>query len=653
MAAIDYLTFRSTLIYTAPGVQAPPGSIFTVGSSGVQTPLSSMIIHTSGNIGIGVETPTAALHLKNTTSAMRITGNLTSTSSRPALSTTPGVFEIRGSGVTDGANDGFLRLSAGGGTSTSLQSYIDLSGSNSSSDMNSTIVLGAGGTERIRITSSGNVGIGSTNPQYPLDLLGTAQMNGAVPAFGQPDVNPLPQSAYASFGQSWSATPSKLGQVAVSATGQYQTSCTYGTTNTIYYSNNYGQTWSASSGAIVSSAYTSIAMSGNGQYQLAARSTTNSALYKSSDYGQTWTSTGYTLGFMMSGYKSCLSFNGQYQFNISFGANGRVGISSDYGATFTVSTLPSAAYNSICCSSNGQYVSVGSNIGATYYSTNYGVSWTQSSVGNYSWIDICCSTSGQFQVGVTFNAGTTIIWNSNNYGADWTQITTLSEQARSMTCTSTCQYIILGTYGSYLYYSKNYGASWTQSTIPIDYWYSCSMSQNGQYALMSAVTSYSLQLVNYGLITNGRIGIGTTAPSYPLHVIGAIYASGNISAFSDQRYKQNIVRLDRSLDAIRSLGGYYYTREDYEPGIRQIGLLAQEVKAVLPEAVCYDSANDKYSVNYNCLIAPVVEAIKELYDRSEAQQQIIQAQQSAIQAQQSEIQAQQSEIQKLLDHLHL
>jgi hypothetical protein len=52
-------------------------------------------------------------------------------------------------------------------------------------------------------------------------------------------------------------------------------------------------------------------------------------------------------------------------------------------------------------------------------------------------------------------------------------------------------------------------------------------------------------------------------------------------------------------------------------------------------------------------MAPVVEAIKELYDRSEAQQQIIESQQSTIQAQQSTIQAQQSVIQKLLDHLHL
>jgi hypothetical protein len=115
-----------------------------------------------------------------------------------------------------------------------------------------------------------------------------------------------------------------------------------------------------------------------------------------------------------------------------------------------------------------------------------------------------------------------------------------------------------------------------------------------------------------------------------LNVVGAIYASGDITAFSDQRYKQNIIRLDRSLDKICSLGGYSYTREDYRAGERQIGLLAQEVKAVLPEAVHYDSINDIYSVNYNCLMAPVIEAIKELSDRVEAQQAALRDQQSVI-----------------------
>ena len=143
--------------------------------------------------------------------------------------------------------------------------------------------------------------------------------------------------------------------------------------------------------------------------------------------------------------------------------------------------------------------------------------------------------------------------------------------------------------------------------------------------------------------SSGQVGIGIT-PSYTLHVNGAIFATGDITAFSDQRYKQNIIRLDRSLDLIRSLRGYSYTRSDYRPGERQIGLLAQEVKAVIPEAVSYDSTNDIYSVNYNCLMAPVVESIKELSDRVEAQQSVMEAQQSVIDTQQLVIQ-------KLLDRL--
>ena len=149
----------------------------------------------------------------------------------------------------------------------------------------------------------------------------------------------------------------------------------------------------------------------------------------------------------------------------------------------------------------------------------------------------------------------------------------------------------------------------------------------------------------------GNVGIGITNPGHALHVVGAIFATGDITAFSDQRYKQNIIRLDRSLDAIRSLSGYSYTREDYRPGERQIGLLAQEVKAVLPEAVSYDSIHDTYSVNYNCLMAPVVESIKELYDQIQAQKAAIRDQQAAIRDQQAIMEAQQAIIQKLLDRL--
>ena len=125
----------------------------------------------AAGVGIGTTAPNAALHIKNATTAMRITGNLTNASTRPAASTTPGAFEIRGSSsVSDGGDDGFLRLSAGAGTSTNQQAYIDLSGYSAVADMDKNIVFGTQGTERMRITAAGNVGIGTTNPQASFQL---------------------------------------------------------------------------------------------------------------------------------------------------------------------------------------------------------------------------------------------------------------------------------------------------------------------------------------------------------------------------------------------------------------------------------------------------------------------------------------------------
>jgi hypothetical protein len=113
--------------------------------------------------------------------------------------------------------------------------------------------------------------------------------------------------------------------------------------------------------------------------------------------------------------------------------------------------------------------------------------------------------------------------------------------------------------------------------------------------------------------TAGNVGIATNNPTGgTLHVQGTIYASGDITALSDQRYKQNLIPLSNCLDSVCSLTGYSYTRTDYKPGESQIGLIAQEVNNVFPQAVNYDTESDIYSLNYTALIAPLVQSIKEL-----------------------------------------
>jgi hypothetical protein len=125
----------------------------------------------------------------------------------------------------------------------------------------------------------------------------------------------------------------------------------------------------------------------------------------------------------------------------------------------------------------------------------------------------------------------------------------------------------------------------------------------------SAITS-NLEVGTSNLFVDtqtGRVGVGTTTPSYPLHVIGNIYGTGNITAYSDKRAKSDIVKIENALDKIDQLNGYTYTMNDE----RYTGLIAQEVLPVLPEAVV-GSEETSYAIAYGNMMGLVIEAIKEL-----------------------------------------
>ena len=58
------------------------------------------------------------------------------------------------------------------------------------------------------------------------------------------------------------------------------------------------------------------------------------------------------------------------------------------------------------------------------------------------------------------------------------------------------------------------------------------------------------------------------------------------------------------------LRGVSYTRNDIEDKTTKVGLIAQEVKEVLPEVVSIDK-EEKYSVAYGNIVGLLIEAIKE------------------------------------------
>lgn len=93
------------------------------------------------------------------------------------------------------------------------------------------------------------------------------------------------------------------------------------------------------------------------------------------------------------------------------------------------------------------------------------------------------------------------------------------------------------------------------------------------------------------------------------HTDGGIHASGDIAAFSDIRLKENIVGIENAIELTKQLNGVIFDRKDN--GLRQTGLIAQDVLKVMPEAVTMDEKG-YYSVNYGSLVGLLVESIKEL-----------------------------------------
>jgi len=111
--------------------------------------------------------------------------------------------------------------------------------------------------------------------------------------------------------------------------------------------------------------------------------------------------------------------------------------------------------------------------------------------------------------------------------------------------------------------------------------------------------------------SSGNIGMDIENPLYKLHVGGDIYAEGDVTAYSDKRLKTDITPISNALEIVQKLEGVYFTRVDDVTKRRNLGVIAQEVREILPEAVV-GSEEDGYGVNYGNMVGVLIEAIKEL-----------------------------------------
>ena len=139
---------------------------------------------------------------------------------------------------------------------------------------------------------------------------------------------------------------------------------------------------------------------------------------------------------------------------------------------------------------------------------------------------------------------------------------------------------------------------------------SITLTQLNSDVTLAGITGHGAttsDIVSFTNTTDASAGAGAVTITGGLYVAKKIYAGDDITAFSDRRKKSNIERIENALDKVSQLNGYTF---DYN-GERKTGVIAQEVKEVLPEAV-YGSEDTTYSVAYGNLVGILIEAIKEL-----------------------------------------
>ena len=144
--------------------------------------------------------------------------------------------------------------------------------------------------------------------------------------------------------------------------------------------------------------------------------------------------------------------------------------------------------------------------------------------------------------------------------------------------------------------------------------------------------------------SGGHVGIYTTNPQSTLEVNGSFHASGNISgstvttgsfgrvetdgdisgsvirasgdiiAFnsSDERLKDNVTYIHKPIEKINQIGGYEFDWNEKQQVYHghDVGVLAQELEKVLPEAV-KDRDSGYKGVQYDKIIPLLIEGIKE------------------------------------------
>ncbi|WP_419801414.1 tail fiber domain-containing protein [Mucilaginibacter sp.] len=142
---------------------------------------------------------------------------------------------------------------------------------------------------------------------------------------------------------------------------------------------------------------------------------------------------------------------------------------------------------------------------------------------------------------------------------------------------------------------------------------------------------YTSSNLRMSVTNNGNVGIGTITPGSKLTVAGDIapatdagsnlgtssarwsniYAANGTINTSDKRLKTNIKNLNYGLKEILALQPVSYNWKKTPQTDKQLGLIAQDVRKIVPEVVVGDEAKENLGMKYAELVPVLINAIKE------------------------------------------
>lgn len=153
----------------------------------------------------------------------------------------------------------------------------------------------------------------------------------------------------------------------------------------------------------------------------------------------------------------------------------------------------------------------------------------------------------------------------------------------------------------------------------LNFGYQSSGGYSGQYGgtlkYYNANSSNKLELsaideLSFVVDGTARLGITDVQASFSV----PITSTNDIIAYasSDKRLKENITPISDPIEKIKAIGGYEFDWNDKQPLHKghDVGVIAQEIEAVLPELV-QTRDNGYKAVSYEKIVALLIEAIKD------------------------------------------